>query len=56
MKSQLKLVTHTDRMPASAAALHATGTTSETTRSALMELSHSTSVTRIDSRGTTAVW
>jgi hypothetical protein len=28
--TNLKLVTHTDRMPASAAALHATGTTSET--------------------------
>jgi hypothetical protein len=28
----LKFVTHTDRMPASAAALHATGTTSETCR------------------------
>uniref|UniRef100_A0A0A9ESY0 Uncharacterized protein n=1 Tax=Arundo donax TaxID=35708 RepID=A0A0A9ESY0_ARUDO len=55
MKSQLKFPMHTERIPTSAATLHAMGTTSETTRSALMELSHSASALRFDSRGTTAV-
>lgn len=94
-RDHLKLVTQTERMPASAAALQATGTTSDTytqtdfkdkwiikvntwqnsseiirdktcillkkllkiftTKSALMDFSHSTSVAKIVSRGTTAV-